>query len=111
MAGQISKESAKIIRDQQARLALGNTQTKMFPTKNIDKLVSLLEGVGFVAVEKNDDTIWGCYRAPQVLLVMDRTIQVAKGKTAGQRITIFEKDGGKVSANCDITAIWKEIGL
>lgn len=111
MPDTISKESARIIKEQQARLSVGNPQTKMFPTKNIDKLVSLLEGVGFTALEKNDDTIWGAYRAPQVLLVLDRQVNVAKGKTIGQRVTIYEKDGGKVSANCDINAIWKEIGL
>lgn len=111
MPDTISKESARIIREQQARLNVPNPQTKMYPLKNLEKLVALLEGVGFVALEKNDDTIWGAYRAPQALLVLDRQVNVAKGKTIGQRVTIYSKDGGKVSANCDIDAIWKEVGL
>ncbi len=106
----ISKESAGIIKSQQARLGT-ETQTVLFPTKNIDQLVGAFEAIGFKALEKNADTEWGAYRAPQVLIVLDRRVHVAKGKDFTQRVTVFEKDNGKVSANCDVLALMKEAGF
>lgn len=107
----ISKDAASIMESQYSRLAQGPNQTRLYPQAQFKTVVGLMEEKGFVAVEKNDDTIWGCYRQPQTLLVMDRTISVAKGKQIGQRVSFFSTDGGKISANYDVKELFAELGI
>jgi hypothetical protein len=106
----VSTVSTEIIKSQEERLGK-EIPTQTFPKSNLPKLVGKLEAIGFVALPKDETTVWSDYRAPQALIVLQRTIEPVKGHPVLQKVTVYNKDGIKVSTNGDIKALLSEAGF
>jgi hypothetical protein len=106
----VSAVATQIMQEQAARLGK-EVPTRVFPKSFQNKLVGALEAIKFEALPKDDDTIWEDYRAPQTLLVLQRTIEPVKGHKVLQKVTFYEKNGLTVSTNGDLNKLITEAGL
>lgn len=106
----VSVVSTEIIKSQEERLGK-EVPTITLPKSNLTKIVGKLEAIGFVALPKDENTVWHQYRAPQALLVLERTTEPVKGHPVLQVVTIYNKDGIKISTNGDMNALQSEAGF